>query len=61
MKKIKITQVKSVIDRPERQKKTMEALGLRKMNATVEKEATPQILGMVEKVQHLVKVEEVAG
>jgi large subunit ribosomal protein L30 len=60
MKKIKITQVKSVIDRPERQKKTMEALGLRKMNATVEKEATPQILGMVEKVQHLVKVEEVA-
>lgn len=60
MKKIKITQVRSVIDRPERQKKTMEALGLRKMNATVEKEATPQILGMVEKVQHLVKVEEVA-
>lgn len=61
MKKIKITQVKSVIDRPERQKKTMEALGLRKMNASVEKEVTPQILGMVEKVQHLVKVEEVAG
>jgi large subunit ribosomal protein L30 len=60
MKKIKITQVRSVIDRPERQKKTMEALGLRKMNATVEKEATPQIMGMVEKVQHLVKVEEVA-
>lgn len=60
MKKIKITQVKSVIDRPERQKKTMEALGLRKMHATVEKEATPQILGMVEKVMHLVKVEEVA-
>ncbi|QGW29005.1 50S ribosomal protein L30 [Phnomibacter ginsenosidimutans] len=60
MKKIKITQVKSVIDRPERQKKTMEALGLRKMHATVEKEATPQILGMVEKVLHLVKVEEVA-
>ncbi|HSC53419.1 MAG TPA: 50S ribosomal protein L30 [Phnomibacter sp.] len=61
MKKIKITQVKSVIDRPERQKRTMEALGLRKMNAVVEKEATPQILGMVEKVTHLVKVEEVAG
>lgn len=60
MKKIKITQVKSVIDRPERQKKTMEALGLRKINATVEKEATPQILGMVEKVLHLVKVEDVA-
>lgn len=61
MKKIKITQVKSVIDRPERQKRTMEALGLRKLNAVVEKEATPQILGMVGKVTHLVKVEEVAG
>lgn len=58
MKKIKITQVKSVIDRPERQKKTMVALGLRKVNASVEVEATPQILGMVEKVNHLVKVEE---
>jgi large subunit ribosomal protein L30 len=57
MKKIKITQVKSVIDRPERQKKTMVALGLRKMNASVEKEATPQVLGMLEKVNHLIKVE----
>ena len=60
MKKIKITQVKSVIDRPERQKRTMEALGLKKMNASVEVEATPQILGMVRKVNHLVKVEELA-
>jgi large subunit ribosomal protein L30 len=58
MKKIKITQVKSVIDRSERQKRTMEALGLRKLNNTVEVEATPQILGMVAKVNHLVKVEE---
>ena len=58
MKKIKITQVKSVIDRPERQKKTMAALGLRKVNATVEVEATPQILGMVRKVDHLVAVTE---
>ena len=58
MKKIRITQVKSVIDRPERQKKTMSALGLNKLNATVEVEATPQILGMVRKVTHLVKVEE---
>ena len=58
MKKIKITQVKSVIDRSERQKRTMMALGLKKMNATVEVEATPQILGMVNKVNHLVKVEE---
>ena len=61
MKKIKITQVKSVIDRSERQKKTMVALGLKKMNATVEVEATPQILGMVEKVNHLVRVEELAN
>lgn len=58
MKKIKVTQVKSVIDRPERQKKTMEALGLGKLNSAVEVEATPQILGMVRKVNHLVKVEE---
>ncbi|HRO47052.1 50S ribosomal protein L30 [Agriterribacter sp.] len=58
MAKIKITQVKSIIDRSERQKKTMAALGLKKLNATVEVEATPQILGMVNKVNHLVKVEE---
>ncbi len=60
MKKIRVTQVKSVIDRSERQKRTMIALGLKKMNATVEVEATPQILGMVTKVNHLIKVEEVA-
>ncbi|MDB5190940.1 MAG: ribosomal protein [Segetibacter sp.] len=60
MKKIRITQVKSVIDRPERAKKTMVALGLNKMNASVEVEATPQILGMVTKVNHLIKVEELA-
>ena len=58
--KIKVTQVKSIIDRPERQKRTMKALGLKKMNASVEVEATPQILGMVTKVSHLVKVEELA-
>ena len=61
MKKIKVTQIKSVIDRSERQKRTMIALGLKKMNASVEIEATPQILGMVTKVQHLVKVEEVTA
>jgi large subunit ribosomal protein L30 len=60
MKKIKVTQVKSVIDRPERQKRTMEALGLRKLNATVEVEVNDAILGMVKKVSHLIKVEEVA-
>ncbi len=58
MKKIKVTLVKSPIDRPERQKLTLQALGLNKMNATREIEATPQILGMVRKVEHLVKVEE---
>jgi large subunit ribosomal protein L30 len=58
MKKIKITLVKSPIDRPERQKKTLKALGLNKMTATKEVEATPQILGMVRKMNHLVKVEE---
>ncbi|MDO8995920.1 50S ribosomal protein L30 [Sediminibacterium sp.] len=60
MKKIKITQIKSGIDRSERQKQTLIALGLKKLNATKEVEATPQILGMVNKVSHLVKVEEVA-
>lgn len=59
MKKIKITQIKSTIDRPERQKLTMKALGIKKLNGSVEKEATPQILGMVQKLQHLVKVEEI--
>ena len=59
MKKVKVTQVKSVIDRSERQKRTMQALGLTKMHRTVEKEATPQILGMITKVNHLVKVEEI--
>lgn len=59
MAKIKITQVKSVIDRSERQKRTMQALGLRKMNHTVEHEESAAILGMVEKVKHLVKVETV--
>ena len=56
MKKIKITLVKSAIDRPERQKLTLKALGLNKLNATKEVEATPQILGMVRKVEHLVSV-----
>ena len=46
MGKIKITQKRSVINRPARQKATMDALGLRKMNASVEVEATPQVLGM---------------
>jgi large subunit ribosomal protein L30 len=60
MAKIKITQIKSGIDRSNRQKLTLQALGLNKLNATKEVEATPQILGMVKKVNHLVKVEESA-
>ena len=59
MSKIKITQVKSGIDRSERQKRTLRALGLRKLYNTVEVEATPQIIGMVQAVHHLVRVEEV--
>ncbi|MBS1947889.1 MAG: 50S ribosomal protein L30 [Bacteroidetes bacterium] len=59
MKKIRITQIKSGIDRPERQKLTLKALGLKKMHATKEVEATPQVLGMVRTVEHLVKVEEI--
>lgn len=59
MKKIRITLVKSPIDRPERQKLTLQALGLNKTNSSKEVEATPQILGMVRKVEHMLKVEEV--
>lgn len=58
MTKIKITQVKSGIDRPERQKLTLRALGLNKLNASREVEATAPILGMVRKVNHLIKIEE---
>ena len=58
MAKIKVTQVKSRIGSTERQKKTLDALGLRRMNRTVELEGTPQVLGMVNKVKHLVKIEE---
>ena len=59
MGKIKVTQVKSAIKKPVRQKRTLEALGIRKLHQTIEVEATPQILGMVGKVKHLVEVEEV--
>jgi len=61
MKKIKVTLVKSPIDRSQRQKLTLQALGLNKMNSSKEIEATPQILGMVNKVNHLITVEEVEG
>lgn len=58
MAKIKITQVKGTVARPARQKKTLIALGLTKMNQTVEHEETPSIKGMIERVNHLVKVEQ---
>ena len=58
MAKVKITQVKSLIDRAQRQKDTVKALGLKKMNDMVTVEVTPQIQGMINKVAHLVKVEE---
>jgi large subunit ribosomal protein L30 len=59
MAKIRITQTRSRIGSTARQKRTLDALGLRKMNKTVEVETSPQILGMVNKVKHLVRVEEV--
>ena len=55
-KKLKITQTKSVIDSPKRQRRTMEALGLRRMHQSVVHDDTPQIRGMIGKVQHLVDV-----
>ncbi len=59
MAKIKITQVRSRIHCTKRQKLNLDALGLRKLNASVEHEATPQIMGMVNKAKHLVKVTEI--
>lgn len=58
MASVKITQIKSTIDRPKRQKLTIKALGLGKLNRTVEVELNPAIQGMINKVQHLVRVEE---
>lgn len=58
MGKIAITQIRSSIKRPKDQKRTLVALGLNKINRTVEVEKTPQIEGMVNKVQHLLTVKE---
>jgi ribosomal protein L30 len=58
MSKVKIKQVRSTIGRPKKQKLTIEALGLGKINRVVEHEATPSILGMITKVSHLVEVEQ---
>lgn len=58
MGKIKIRQVKSSIDHPERQKRTLKALGLGRIDSTNEIEASPQVEGMIRKVAHLVEVEK---
>ncbi len=59
MSKVRITLQKSKIDRPKAQKVMLETLGLNKIGSSVEKEATPQIMGIVTKVSHLVKTEEI--
>jgi large subunit ribosomal protein L30 len=59
MKRIRITQVRSGIGQTKRQKLTLEALGLKRIRHSVELDATPQILGMCRKLEHLVKVEEI--
>ena len=59
MKKVRIKQIKSGIGRPERQKRTLQALGIKKMHNPIEVEGTPQILGMIDKVKHLLTIEEV--
>ncbi|MGY8979228.1 MAG: 50S ribosomal protein L30 [Flavobacteriales bacterium] len=56
MSKVKIKQVRSRIGRPKDQKLTLDALGLRKMNRIVEHNATPQIMGMIKKVKHLIAI-----
>jgi len=56
MATVKVKLVRSVIKRPARQKATVQALGLRRMNQIVEKEVTPQIMGMINKVQHLIQI-----
>lgn len=59
-KKLRITQVHSTIDRTEKQKRIVRSLGIRKLYHTVEQNDTPQIRGMVKKIEHLLKVEEIA-
>ena len=59
MEKVKITLVKSTIDRPAKQKKTIQSLGLNKLNSVIEAELTPSLQGMIDKVNHLIFVEKV--
>ncbi len=58
-KKLRITQVHSTIDRSEKQKRIVRSLGIRKLHHTVEKNDTPQIRGIIKKIEHLLKVEEI--
>jgi len=60
IKKISVTQIRSVIGQTKRQKRTVEALGLRKINQTVTHNATPALLGMIKKVEHLLAVKTIA-
>jgi large subunit ribosomal protein L30 len=59
MKKLRVTQIKSGIKQPERQKRTLRALGITKMNRPIDKEGSPQVLGMIKAIAHLLKVEEI--
>lgn len=59
MAKVKLTQIKSQIGASKRQKGTLEALGLKKINGTVEKDLSPQVQGMIDKVNHLINVEQI--
>ncbi len=59
MKKVKITQTRSAINRPNRQKLTLLALGIKKLNRPKEHVLTPQVAGMIDKIKHLLKVEEI--
>ncbi len=59
MAKLKVTQIKSTIDRPENQKRTVRALGFTKLNQVIEVEGSPSILGMIKQVSHLLKIENI--
>jgi len=58
MKKLKIKQVRSGIGRPAKQKRTLEALGFKRLNQTIEVEVSPQVQGMIDAVRHLIEIEE---
>ncbi len=60
MAKLRVTQIKSKIKSTKRQKRTLEALGIKRMHHTVELDDTPQIKGMIKKVEHLIKVEQIS-